>query len=112
MINPISIISAVQLITRDNYDGDDAGESDGPPSCVTAVPGPNGHVPVDACNSYYNFDPQFAPAVAVATLFGLLTGAHIVETFIFRKVRKTSHSDGFASFRICEANCYSDMLGF
>ncbi|KAI0383618.1 RTA1 like protein-domain-containing protein [Hypomontagnella monticulosa] len=85
MINPISIISAVQLITRDNYDGDDAGESDGPPGCVTAVPGPNGHVPVDACNSYYNFDPQFAPAVAVATLFGLLTGAHIVEAFIFRK---------------------------
>lgn len=55
-------------------------------SCVTAVPGKYGNVPITACNSYYNFNPEFAPAVAVAVLFGILTTAHIVEAAVFRKV--------------------------
>jgi len=54
-------------------------------SCTTAVPGQYGNVPIDACNSYYNFDPSFAPAVAVAVLFALLTTAHVVEAFAFKK---------------------------
>ena len=53
--------------------------------CTTAVPGKHGNVPVDACNSYYNFNPSFAPAVAVAVLFGILLTAHVIEAFAFRK---------------------------
>ncbi|KAI9754743.1 MAG: hypothetical protein M1815_005442 [Lichina confinis] len=53
--------------------------------CTTAVPGKYGNVPVDACNSYYNFNPSFAPAVAVAVLFGILLTAHVIEAFAFRK---------------------------
>lgn len=49
-------------------------------TCTTAVPGKHGNVPIDACNSYYNYDPQFAPAVAVAVIFGILAGVHIVHT--------------------------------
>ncbi|KAI1454697.1 RTA1 like protein-domain-containing protein [Annulohypoxylon moriforme] len=83
MVYRLLVTSIVQLVTRD--DDDDAGDNDGPSDCITATPGPNGNVPVDACNSYYNFNPQFAPAVAVAVIFGVLTGAHIVEAIIFRK---------------------------
>jgi len=54
---------------------------------VKATPGPNGNVPITACNSYYNYDPQFAPAVAVAVIFGILTLAHIVEAFAYKKVK-------------------------
>jgi hypothetical protein len=53
--------------------------------CVTAVPGKNGYVPPGACNSYYNFDPQPEPAIAVAVLFALFTTAHVVEAFVFKK---------------------------
>lgn len=56
------------------------------PSCTTAVPDKYGHVPFDACNSYYNFDPNFEAAVAVAVLFGLLTAIHIAEAIIYKKV--------------------------
>jgi hypothetical protein len=56
-------------------------------TCTTAIPGKYGYVPPDACNSNYNFDPQFAPAVAVAVLFGMLTLAHLVLAIVFRKVR-------------------------
>ncbi|KAI2469543.1 RTA1 like protein-domain-containing protein [Annulohypoxylon bovei var. microspora] len=82
MVYQLLVTSFVQLVTRDD---DDAGDYDGPSDCITATPGPNGSVPVDACNSYYNFNPQFAPAVAVAVLFGVLTGMHIAEAIIFRK---------------------------
>lgn len=54
-------------------------------SCTTAVPGRYGNVPIDACNSYYNFDPSFPAAVAVATLFSLLTLAHVALAFLHRK---------------------------
>lgn len=60
------------------------------PSCTTAVPGPNGHVPYDACNSYYNFDPAFAPALAVSIIFAVLSGLHITEAIIFRKASPIS----------------------
>jgi hypothetical protein len=55
-------------------------------SCTTAVPGKYGNVPIDACNSYYNFNPQYAPALAVTVLFGVLTTVHIAEAIIFKKV--------------------------
>jgi len=54
--------------------------------CTTAVPGKNGNVPADACNAYYNYDPSFSSAVAVAVIFGLFSVAHIVLAIIFRKV--------------------------
>ncbi|KIH94054.1 RTA1 domain protein [Sporothrix brasiliensis 5110] len=55
------------------------------PSCTTAVPGKYGYVPIDACNSYYNFDPGFAPAVATAAIFGLLTLTHLVQAIVYKK---------------------------
>lgn len=64
------------------------------PYCTTATPGPNGNVPVTACNAYYNYDPQFAPAVAVAVIFGILTGVHVVQAIIFKKVRRPGHLQG------------------
>ncbi|KAL1892352.1 hypothetical protein Sste5346_007090 [Sporothrix stenoceras] len=54
-------------------------------SCTTAVPGKYGYVPADACNSLYNFNPAFAPAVATAVLFGLLTLTHIVQAVLYKK---------------------------
>lgn len=54
-------------------------------SCTTAVPGKFGYVPEDACNALYNFNPQFAPAVAVAVLFGLLTLVHLVQAIAHKK---------------------------
>ncbi|KAH8888527.1 hypothetical protein GQ53DRAFT_795708 [Thozetella sp. PMI_491] len=55
------------------------------PSCTTAIPGQYGNVPIDACNSNWNFDPQFVPAVAVSVMFGLLTLGHIVEAVVYKK---------------------------
>lgn len=63
------------------------------PSCTTAIPGKYGSVPITACNSYYNAPPQFAAAVALAVLFGLLTVAHIAEAILFRKVSQTNQQD-------------------
>jgi len=53
--------------------------------CITMPPGKNGNVPPGACNSYYNFDPQPEPAIAVSVLFAILTVAHVVEAFVFKK---------------------------
>ncbi len=72
--------TAPLLLRRDSDDEEQ--------NCIYATPGPNGHVDdLGACNAYYNYDPQFAPAVAVAVIFGLLTGAHLVEGIVFKKVR-------------------------
>jgi hypothetical protein len=82
-----AVATATQLLPRDDEDWQDANENS---NCVSAVPGHNGNVPVSACNSYYNYDPQFAPAVAVAVLFGIFTGIHIFEGIVFKKVSKKS----------------------
>jgi hypothetical protein len=55
-------------------------------TCVTAVPGRYGHVPIDACNSYYNFDPSFAAAIAFAVLFGMSAVGHSAQAVIYKKV--------------------------
>ena len=55
-------------------------------SCTTAVPGRHGHVPITACNSYYNYDPQFPASVAVAAIFGIFTAAHTAQAIIYKKV--------------------------
>jgi hypothetical protein len=55
-------------------------------SCTTAVPGKYGYVPPDACNSYYNYNPQYPAAVAVAVLFGILLLAHVTQAAIYKKV--------------------------
>ncbi|KAH8681841.1 RTA1 like protein-domain-containing protein [Xylariales sp. PMI_506] len=73
------VMEATRVIRRDD---DDDGNSD----CVTATPGPRGYVSdMSACNAYYNYDPQPAAAIAVAVLFGLFMGAHIVEGFVYKK---------------------------
>ncbi|KAH6640103.1 RTA1 like protein-domain-containing protein [Chaetomium tenue] len=72
------LTTATRLFRRE--DGWDEEEN-----CLHVTPGPNGNVPPTACNSYYNFDPQFAPAVAVAVIFGTLTAIHLLEAIIFKK---------------------------
>jgi len=38
-----------------------------------------------SCNSYYNYDPSFEPAIAVAVIFGVLTLVHLTLGIYFRK---------------------------
>jgi hypothetical protein len=54
-------------------------------SCTTAVPGKNGYVPPEACNAQWSYDPSFVAAVVFATLFGLLTLAHLGLAILHRK---------------------------
>jgi hypothetical protein len=58
------------------------------PSCTTAVPGKYGYVPPDACNAYYNFNPNFVAAVVVAIIFGIFTAIHITLGIATKKVIK------------------------
>ncbi|KAK7990684.1 hypothetical protein PG990_014964 [Apiospora arundinis] len=76
-------VATRMLLRRDDWD--DAGETEENKNCVKAVPGPNGHVPVEACNSYYNYDPRFEPAVAVSILFGIFTLVHFILAIVYRK---------------------------
>ncbi|KAK3906177.1 RTA1 like protein-domain-containing protein [Staphylotrichum tortipilum] len=76
------LLTTVARIARRDDDWQDDDDS---ANCVKAVPGPNGNVPITACNSYYNYDPQFAPAVAVAVIFGVFTAVHLVEGVLFKK---------------------------
>ncbi|WQF85688.1 Putative RTA-like protein [Colletotrichum destructivum] len=55
------------------------------PSCTTAVPGQYGSVPIDACNSYYPFDPSFEGNLAFAVIFGLSLVAHVTQAVVHRK---------------------------
>ncbi|KAF1977640.1 hypothetical protein BU23DRAFT_587593 [Bimuria novae-zelandiae CBS 107.79] len=55
------------------------------PSCTTAVPGHYGYVPPDACNAQWAYSPSFEAAITFATLFGILTIAHLVLAILFRK---------------------------
>ncbi|KAH0537048.1 hypothetical protein FGG08_006118 [Glutinoglossum americanum] len=49
------------------------------------TPGKYGRVPPEACNSYYSFDPNFSAAVGVGALFGIVSIAHLVLGFAWRK---------------------------
>jgi len=40
---------------------------------------------LDACNSYYNFDPNFGANMAFAILVGLSTLVHLIQTIIYKK---------------------------
>lgn len=55
------------------------------PTCTTAVPDQYGHVPIDACNAYYLFYPNFAGNTAFAVLFGLTTLAHLAQAIAYKK---------------------------
>ncbi|KAK6076447.1 RTA1 domain-containing protein [Seiridium cupressi] len=82
---PHFIATATKILRRDDDDGGDW-DDDNDSNCVKATPGPNGYVSdLNACNAYYNYDPQFAPAVAVAVIFGLFLGVHIVQGFAYKK---------------------------
>ena len=54
-------------------------------SCTTAVPNKYGYVHPEACNAQWSYDPSFPAAVTFATLFGLLTIAHIGLAVFHRK---------------------------
>jgi hypothetical protein len=82
---PHLVATATRVLRRDDDDDDNSNSN-----CVTATPGPNGYVSdLNACNAYYNYDPQFGPAVAVAVLFGLFLGVHVFQAIVYRKVRLT-----------------------
>lgn len=55
-------------------------------SCTTAVPGKYGYVPPDACNSYYNYSPSYAAAVAFSVLFAIVSTVHFAQAIIYKKV--------------------------
>ncbi|KAL2258968.1 hypothetical protein VTK26DRAFT_7516 [Humicola hyalothermophila] len=86
---PLLVATATTKLIRreDDWDIGDWNdwEDEESDNCVSATPGPNGNVPIWACNSYYNYDPQFAPAVAVAVIFGIFTGVHIFEGIAYKK---------------------------
>lgn len=54
-------------------------------TCVTAVPGKYGYVPPAACNSLYNYNPSLAAAAIFTVIFGIATGAHLVQAISYRK---------------------------
>lgn len=58
------------------------------PSCITAVPGKYGEVPIDACNSNWAFHPSFSANLAWAVLMGLTTGVHLLQAILYKKVSK------------------------
>ena len=55
-------------------------------ACTTAVPDANGWVPIDACNSYYAFYPNFNANVAFTVFFGAVMVAHLVQAVAYKKV--------------------------
>ncbi|KAI9760598.1 MAG: hypothetical protein M4579_001567 [Chaenotheca gracillima] len=54
-------------------------------SCVSATPGKYGYVPPGACNSYYDFSPSFALAIAFSVLFGSVTLLHTFQAVRYKK---------------------------
>ena len=56
------------------------------PSCTNGIPDQYGHVDIDACNSYYNFYPNFGGNAAFAVIFGLLTLIHLAQAIAYKKV--------------------------
>lgn len=55
-------------------------------SCTSAVPDKYGHVPIDACDAYYSFYPNFDGNLAFAVLFGITTIVHLVQAILYKKV--------------------------
>lgn len=55
------------------------------PSCTTAVPDKNGHVPPEACNANYGFYPKWEDNCVFAVLFELVTAAHLAQAILYKK---------------------------
>ena len=55
--------------------------------CTAAVPDSNGYVPPSSCNANYGFYPSFEWNLAFAVFFGMTTLAHLIQMFVYRKVR-------------------------
>ncbi|TGO33201.1 hypothetical protein BHYA_0260g00030 [Botrytis hyacinthi] len=56
------------------------------PTCVqTLTPDKNGYLPPGTCNALYDYYPSSASAVAAAAIFGILTLAHIIQAFFYKK---------------------------
>lgn len=58
------------------------------PTCTTAVPDKNGHVPPEACNANYGFYPKWEDNMVFAIAFALTTAAHLTQAIVFKKVRQ------------------------
>ncbi|KAF7899137.1 uncharacterized protein EAF01_008350 [Botrytis porri] len=56
------------------------------PTCIqTLTPDKNGHLPPGTCNALYDYYPSSASAIAFAAIFGVLTLAHIIQAFFYKK---------------------------
>ncbi|KDR72280.1 hypothetical protein GALMADRAFT_126499 [Galerina marginata CBS 339.88] len=55
------------------------------PSCITAVPDRNGHVPIDDCRALYAYYPSFAAAIVFSVIFGISLCLHVFQAFTWRK---------------------------
>ncbi|TGO62631.1 hypothetical protein BCON_0018g00240 [Botryotinia convoluta] len=56
------------------------------PTCIqTLTPDKNGYLPPGTCNALYNYYPSSTSAIAFAAIFGVLTLAHIIQAFLYRK---------------------------
>ena len=58
------------------------------------MPDKYGHVPIDACDSYYNFYPSFEGNLAFAVLFGVCTLVHLAQAVAYKKVRSLGRCSG------------------
>lgn len=52
----------------------------------TVLPDKNGYVPPDQCNALYSYYPSFGAAILFSVLFGIVTVAHIIQAFFYKKV--------------------------
>jgi hypothetical protein len=56
-------------------------------TCIDIEPGKHGYLPPEACDVVLPYVPSFAAAVLFCVLFGLTMLAHIIQGYVFRKVR-------------------------
>jgi len=56
-------------------------------TCITATPGRHGHVPIGSCNSLYQSDIAWQPAIFFAAAFAITTLLHFFQAFHYKKWR-------------------------
>ncbi|KAF7959940.1 hypothetical protein EAE96_001543 [Botrytis aclada] len=56
------------------------------PTCIqTLTPDKKGYLPPGTCNALYDYYPSSILAVVFAAIFGVLTLAHIIQAFVYKK---------------------------
>lgn len=72
-------------------------------------PGKDGYLPPYSCDALQNYVLSFGAAVLFTVLFGLITGVHIVQAFIYKKVYPASCST-YQLLSIDLTNCPTEIL--